>query len=110
MLRRDEGRASEEAVRPGAVVPELDQGRREIVGEALALGLVGRAQDPEQQEKGHHRRHEIGIGDLPGAAVMTAMAFLDDLLDADRARLGLVRSEEAPVGKVVVSTWGTRWS
>src|SRR3546814_8599794 len=38
ILRRDDGRASEEAVRPGAVVPELDQGRREIVGEALALG------------------------------------------------------------------------
>jgi hypothetical protein len=77
----------------------------------LALLFVRRAEQPEQQKKGHHRRHEVGIGNLPGAAVMTAMALGDDLLDDDdlgrlvgavrRARSHINRSREgatAPSG------------
>ena len=51
--------------------------RAEIVGEAFALVLRRRVQQPHQQEERHHRRHEVGVGHLPGAAMMTA-AF-DDL-------------------------------
>ena len=51
----------------------LHQRRREIVGQALALVLRGRAEQPQQQEEGHHGGHEIGIGDFPGAAVMAAL-------------------------------------
>jgi len=56
----------------------------EIVRQALARLLVGRAQQPHQQEESHHRGDKIGVGDLPGAAVMAAG---DDLLalDDDRA-------------------------
>ena len=43
--------------------------------------LVGGADDPQHQEERHHRRHEIGEGDLPGAAVvllLVAATALDD--------------------------------
>ena len=32
--------------------------------------LAGAADQPEEQEEGHHRGDEVGIGDLPGAAVV----------------------------------------
>jgi hypothetical protein len=48
-----------------------------------ALLLDGRHVDePHEKEEGHHGRHEVGIGDLPGAA-MVGMAGLLDLLDDD---------------------------
>jgi hypothetical protein len=43
------------------------------------LLLVRIRDQPQQHEEGHHRRDEIGIGDLPRAAVVAAA---DDLLDA----------------------------
>src|SRR5262249_3487468 len=58
----------------------------EIVGDALLVALGRGAEQPHQQEEGHHRRHEVGVSDLPGAA-MVAMAALLDLLDDDRLEL-----------------------
>jgi hypothetical protein len=59
-------------------------GRREILGEALQPLLVGIGDQPQQHEERHHRGHEVGVRDLPGAAVVTAGDLLD-LLDDDRA-------------------------
>ena len=81
---------------PGAVLLHLDQRRREIIGDRLALLLVGRAEQPQQQEERHHRGHEIGIGDLPRAAMMAAMPLDIDLLDDDLAAAGCCRAERAP--------------
>ena len=55
----------------------------EVLGDAFQRVLAGRAQQPHQQEEGHHRRHEVGIGNLPGATVV-AMRSLLDPLDDDR--------------------------
>ena len=52
----------------------------EIVGEPAPLLLGGGVDQPHQQEERHHRGHEIGVRDLPGAAVMAA---LDHLFLAD---------------------------
>src|ERR1700727_2193000 len=46
--------------------------RTEVIREPLALFFGGRVQQPHQQEERHHRGHEIGIGDFPGAAMMAA--------------------------------------
>ena len=48
----------------------------------------GGVDQPHQQEEGHHRGHEVGIGDFPGAAVMAAMPALLDALDDDRVVAG----------------------
>ncbi len=56
---------------------------REIVGDAALLLGRGGVDQPHQQEEGHHRRHEVGIGHFPGAAVMAAMAALLYALDDD---------------------------
>src|SRR5690606_6398747 len=60
-----------------------DMGWGEIVGEALLLLRRGHADEPEQEKEGHHGCHEVGIGYLPGAAVV-GMRGLLDLLDDDR--------------------------
>src|ERR1017187_2627880 len=53
-----------------------------------ALFFGHRSDQPHDHEEGHHRRHEVGVGDFPGPAVMAGRAFLD-LLDDDRPqRLG----------------------
>ncbi len=58
------------------------RGCREIVGDAGALLLGRRVEQPQQQEERHHRGHEVGIGHLPGAAVVavavSAFLFADD--------------------------------
>jgi hypothetical protein len=56
----------------------------EIVGESFTLVLGRGVEQPHQQEERHHRGDEIGVRDLPGAAVVAA---LDDfiLLDDDSA-------------------------
>src|SRR3546814_15724146 len=71
---------------PRGVLFRLDDRRREIVGERLALLLGRRAEQPHQQEEGHHRGDEVGIGHFPRAAVMAAVRRLDHLLDDDRAQ------------------------
>jgi len=58
----------------------------EVVLDALAVALGGRAEQPHQQEERHHGRHEVGVRDLPGAA-MHGVAALLDALDDDRLEL-----------------------
>ena len=60
----------------------------EKLGNALQIALGGRAQQPHQQEEGHHRGHEVGIGDFPGAAMGPAATFLDPF--DDNRLLGIV--------------------
>ena len=70
---------------------------REIVGDAALLFRGGGVDQPHQQEEGHHRGHEVGIGDFPGAAVMAAMPALLDALDNDRVVAGHVAHSRLPV-------------
>src|SRR5206468_3712386 len=49
---------------------------------------------PEDHEQRHHRRDEVGVGDLPGAAVVGGVAGLFDSPDDDR--LGVVRHQPEP--------------
>src|SRR5690606_7513908 len=58
--------------------------RVEVVRDSVALLIRRDIQKPEQQKKSHHRGHEIGISDFPGAAVMAA-AFFDGLFNDDVA-------------------------
>jgi len=60
--------------------PLYPGGVLEPVGNAFALDFVGNPEQPQEQEEGHHGGHEVGIGHLPGAAVV-APAALDHLLD-----------------------------
>ena len=60
------------------------QRRLEVLGNAAQVTLRGRSEQPHQQEERHHRRHEVGIGDLPGAAAMAAAAHFLDALDYNR--------------------------
>jgi hypothetical protein len=73
--RRDVGRA--------AVHRQLGVGQdagAEVVGDLLARLGVGRRQEPEHHEQRHHRGDEVGVGDLPGPAVVAvATDLLDDL-------------------------------
>jgi hypothetical protein len=69
---------------PEPLVVDEIAGRREVVGDALFLFGAGAVEQPHQQEEGHHRGHEVGIGDLPGAAMVAAADHLLDLLDDDR--------------------------
>ncbi len=47
----------------------------------LQIAFGGRTQQPHQQKERHHRRHEVGIGDLPCTAVMATGHLLDALDD-----------------------------
>src|SRR5471032_2813648 len=67
----------------------------EIISDATLLFGGGGVDQPHQQEERHHRGHEVGIGDFPGAAVMTAMPAFFDSLDDDR----VVASHVVPPSK-----------
>jgi len=62
-------------------------GFAEIIREPPTLLLGGRVDQPHQQEKRHHRRDEIRVGDFPRAAVM---ATFDHLFLADQNRFGVI--------------------
>ena len=47
--------------------------RIEVGGNLRQRLLVGRVDQPHDQEERHHRRHEVGVGDLPHAAVVAAL-------------------------------------
>jgi hypothetical protein len=68
-------------------VRDLERRAKEI-RDALQIALGGRPQQPHQEKKRHHRRHEIGVRDFPRTAVVAGGGFLD-ALDDDRA-LGIV--------------------
>jgi hypothetical protein len=42
----------------------------EIVGDPFQVAAGRRAQQPHEQEESHHRRDEVGIGDLPRATMV----------------------------------------
>src|SRR5690606_29785226 len=50
--------------------------RAEVFGDLRQLLRAGDRQQPHHQEERHHRRHKVGISDLPGAAVMGGMMRL----------------------------------
>ena len=78
----ERGMAAERLAGAGGACDSMAIGA-EVVGEALALVLGGGVQQPHQQEERHHGGDEIGVGDLPGAAVMAALGdlvFFDDNL------------------------------
>ena len=50
------------------------------MGDADLLLFAGCVQQPQQQEKRHHRGDEVGVGDFPGAAMVPAMAAFFDFL------------------------------
>ena len=67
---------------------QIATGKKIATAKDNSLLLVRRAEEPHHQEEGHHRGDEIGVGDLPCAAVM---AVRDDLLPLDddgRVRTG----------------------
>ncbi len=75
--------------------------RIEVSGDDGLGVLVGGADDPQDEEEGHHCRHEVGEGDLPRPAVMLVLERAapsddDDLLmiGAHRLRSGVERSEQ----------------
>src|SRR5262249_7392032 len=68
----------------GAGRDARDAGGREELGDAAALVGAGGIDQPHQQEERHHRGHEVGVRDLPGAAVVTTTAAFLDPLDNDR--------------------------
>src|SRR4051812_48086828 len=64
-----------------------DAGVAEVAGHGAPHRLA-LADQPHHQEERHHRRHEVGVGHLPGAAVMAVgrrLPALDDDRRTDRA-------------------------
>src|SRR5207302_8966936 len=67
--------------------------RPEVLGDLLPEPHVGLGQQPEHDEEGHHRGHEVRVGHLPRAAVVGGVAFL---LPADYdARLRVLGGHQA---------------
>ena len=65
------------------VVPVGKRDRIEIGGDLGDRLLVGGADQPHHQKQRHHGRHEIGIGDFPGAAMMALVVPLAAPADDD---------------------------
>ena len=79
---RSQRRARQDAARARGRL--ADGGGREIVGDAALLLGAGGVDQPHQQEERHHGGDEVGVGDLPGPAVVGAARDLLHLLDHDR--------------------------
>src|SRR5690606_19820075 len=62
------------------------QRRTKILGNPFPFALRRNADQPHNEEERHHRRHEIGVGDLPAAAVRCRMGAAVAL---DHAWLGV---------------------
>ncbi|AAW73940.1 hypothetical protein XOO0686 [Xanthomonas oryzae pv. oryzae KACC 10331] len=58
-------------------------GVAEVFGDRRTLFLGGGRHQPQHQEEGHHRGHEVGKRHLPGAAMMAAALHLLDPSDDD---------------------------
>jgi len=74
-----------------------DAGGGEIVGDAALLLGAGGVDQPHQQEEGHHRGDEVGIGHLPRTTVVAAADHLLDLLDDDRRVVAVSHRSIPPV-------------
>lgn len=70
-----------QALAAGVAVDQLD--RIEIARDRCPDLLVGGVDQPHHQEEAHHRRHEIGEGDLPYAAVMGVLVVAVHAPDDD---------------------------
>src|SRR5262249_12087147 len=66
---------------------------REIVGDAVELFFRDGVQEPEKQEERHHRCYEVGVSDLPGAAVVASATLLDAFDDDGRAIAAFAAAE-----------------
>lgn len=67
---------------------QIATGKKIATAKDNSLFLVRGAEQPHEQKERHHRRNEVGIGDLPSPAVMPV--FDDDLPahDARSYRIG----------------------
>ncbi len=79
----------------------LDLHRIEVAGDDGLGVLVGGADDPQNEEEGHHRSHEVGERDFPRPAMMLVLeraAASDDddlrVIDAHRLRSEIQRGEK----------------
>lgn len=57
------------------------EGRVEVGRNPLQITFGGRAQQPHQQEESHHRRHKVGVRNLPSTTMRAMVAFFDALDD-----------------------------
>ena len=48
-----------------------------MIGDALEIAFGGGSEQPHQQEEGHHRGDEVGVGDLPRPAVGCGPSLAD---------------------------------
>src|SRR5690606_20835231 len=61
----------------------LHQWLAEIFSHQRELMHGNKGQQPHDQKKGHHRRHEVGVGDLPATPVrLLVVQFLASYYDA----------------------------
>ena len=49
---------------------QIATGKKIATAKDNSLFFIGGPEEPHQQKERHHRRHEIGIGDFPCAAVV----------------------------------------
>ena len=59
---------------------QIATGKKIATAKDNSLLFVGGAKEPHEKEERHHGGHEIGVSDLPCAAMVTA---LNDLLPLD---------------------------
>lgn len=81
--------------RPTAGIARDGDFGAEVVRQTFALIFGRRVQQPHHQEECHHRRHEVGIRDLPCAAVVAATG--DHLLALDNDRRVAALSHLVPL-------------
>ena len=62
---------------------QIATGKKIATAKDNSLFLIRGTEEPHEQKERHHRRDEVGIGHLPGAAMMTA---LNNLLALDDYR------------------------
>src|SRR5690606_1999768 len=60
----------------------------EIAGDRGLGFLIGGIDEPHDEEEGHHGGHEIGIGNLPHAAMMAVMVVMPATANNDDLTLG----------------------
>ena len=68
--------------------------RRKIIRHPVQLLFGDGVEEPQKQEKGHHRGHEVGIRNFPRATMMAVSSFLDPLDDDRSAALSLRRRRQ----------------
>ena len=72
------------------------QRRFKIFGNLHQLLRAGDRDQPHHHKKGHHRRHKVGIGDLPGA-VAAFVSFMLALFDDDDGTVAVLHAVSSEV-------------